>query len=74
MANRTRVWLVDDREENRKTFLERHGTEFDVRTFENPDQLMRGIQEEGPPDALLCGIFYYQDASEQEAVEERVEA
>jgi hypothetical protein len=73
MANRTRVWLVDDREENRRRFVERHGTEFEVRTFETPDQLMREIQKENPPDALLCDIFYYQDSQEREAVEARVD-
>ena len=73
MANRARVWLVDDREENRVKFIERHESEFDVRTFESPDQLMKEIQDKQPPDALLCDIFYYHDAREREEVEKRVE-
>lgn len=73
MADRTKVWLVDDREENRKNFAARHGAEFDVRTFDGPDQLRKAIQNARPPDALLCDIFYYRDAGEREAVEKRVE-
>lgn len=73
MANRTRVWLVDDREENRTRFVERHGNEFEVTTFENPDQLIGAIKGQRQPDALLCDIFYYQDAGQREAVEARVD-
>jgi len=73
MAKRLRVWLVDDRDKNRRKFIERHGNEFDVKTFETPDQLLSAIGEESRPDALLCDIFYYQDAGQREEVETRVE-
>src|SRR5438128_5245089 len=33
---RFRVWLVDDREQNRKTFKETHAAEFEIKTFDNP--------------------------------------
>jgi CheY-like chemotaxis protein len=68
-----RVWLVDDLEENRARFVERHKAEFDVKTFGSPDSLLDAIGKEGPPDALLCDIFFYPDAAEREQVERRVE-
>jgi len=59
MTNRAKpkVWVVDDREENRTRFSDRHSAEFDVRTFENPDQLRYAISADRP-DALLCDIFF----------------
>jgi CheY-like chemotaxis protein len=74
MANRarSRVWLVDDRKENRDRFVERHGSEFDVRTFESPDSLISAIAKDHRPDALLCDIFFYSDPGQREKVEERV--
>ncbi|MBZ5619953.1 MAG: hypothetical protein LAQ69_14710 [Acidobacteriia bacterium] len=74
MANRasSRVWLVDDRKENRDRFVERHGSEFDVRTFESPDSLISAIAKDHRPDALLCDIFFYSDPGQREEVEERV--
>ena len=61
MANQARsgVWLVDDRKENRDRFLERHGSEFDIMTFESPDSLISAIAKDHQPDALLCNIFLF---------------
>jgi CheY-like chemotaxis protein len=56
-----KVWVVDDREENRTRFSDSHSAEFDVTTFENPDQLLRAIRTDRP-DALLCDIFFYANA------------
>ena len=74
MANRarSRVRLVDDRKENRDRFVERHGSEFDVETFESPDSLISEIAKDRRPDALLCDIFFYTDPGRREEVEERV--
>jgi DNA-binding NtrC family response regulator len=69
--NRAKVWLVDDREENRTRFAERHGAAFEIGTFEDPDQLLTAIRNEHP-DALLCDIFFFQDPVEREAKEARV--
>jgi CheY-like chemotaxis protein len=73
MANRarSRVWLVDDSSENRDRFVKRHGSEFDVRTFESPDSLISAIVKERP-DALLCDVFFYSDPAQREDVEARV--
>jgi CheY-like chemotaxis protein len=68
----SKVWLVDDRQENREQFTDRHKSEFQVRTFASPDQVMEAIKREPPPDALLCDIFYYEDADEREKVEAQV--
>lgn len=70
---RARVWLVDDLERNRDQFVERHGSEFDVKTFDSPDTLISSIAKEGPPDALLCDIFFYSDPDQREKAEARVE-
>lgn len=74
MANRVKpkVWLVDDRQENRDGFSERHRSEFDVRTFESPDSLLGAISGDERPDALLCDIFFYPDPTQREEVEERI--
>jgi len=74
MANRLRprIWLVDDREENRDDFVARHEREFEVRTFESPDLLLSVISNEERPDALLCDIFFYSDPVQREHVEERI--
>jgi CheY-like chemotaxis protein len=74
MANpaKSRVWMVDDLQANRDAFTERHSAEFDVRTFEGPDQLLDALATETPPDALVCDIFYYQDAAKGEEAERRV--
>ncbi len=74
MAKRIRVWLVDDRDVNRKNFVDRHANEFDVKTFETPDQVLAAFQQESPPDALLCDIFFYPDSKQREEVEKRVES
>ncbi len=66
------MWLVDDRQENRDRFVERHGSEFDVKTFDSPDSLISAIVKERPPDALLCDIFFYSDPDQREEVEARV--
>src|SRR5260370_2052272 len=73
MTNRAKpkVWVVDDREENRTRFSQSHSAEFDVTTFENPDQLLRAIRTDRP-DALLCDIFFYANAEDREAKEARV--
>ncbi len=75
MANRARskVWLVDDRSENRDRFVERHGSEFDVRTFESPDSLISAIAKEHP-DALLCDTSFstLRDPGQRESVEASV--
>jgi CheY-like chemotaxis protein len=73
MVKRLKVWLVDDREANRKTFVDRHANEFEVNVFETPDQVLTAFQQEDPPDALLCDIFFYPDAGQREDVEKRVE-
>ncbi len=52
-------------------FVERHGAEFEVRTFETPDQVLAAIRDE-VPDALLCDIFFYRSPEDREAKEARV--
>jgi hypothetical protein len=72
LSSRYEVWLVDDREENRTSFKQRHGTEWDVRTFERPDDVLTTLRGGSSPDALVCDIYFYDDPSKREEVEELV--
>lgn len=53
-----RVWFVDDLESRRNDFKERHGKDFDLTLFETPDEVLRALDEQSPPDALLCDIYF----------------
>lgn len=70
---RDRVWVVDDREENRRRFKELHGQDFDVEVFETPDDVLRALKERRPrPDALLCDIYFYRDQKQGDEAERLV--
>lgn len=66
---RSRVWLVDDREENRNNFKQKHQGFFEIETFESTDQVLRAIEEGRKPDALLCDIYFIEDPERREEVE-----
>ena len=70
MPSKHRVWLVDDREENRRAFEQKHRTEWEVRTFEQPDDVLAALSQEAHPNALLCDIYFYADAEKREEIEE----
>jgi hypothetical protein len=53
-----RVWLVDDREENRKKFS---------------DKVMEALKSGEPPDALVSDVYFYADEVRREEVERLVE-
>jgi CheY-like chemotaxis protein len=67
-----RVWFVDDLPSNRKRFEENHRDDFAVRTFERPSEVLDAIQRDGPPDALLCDIYFYDTVSQAEQIEAKV--
>ena len=71
-ARRPRVWLVDDRAENRERFKKDHGAYFDVDVFETPDEVLKALAERPRPDALLCDIYFYPDARQGDDAERRV--
>jgi CheY-like chemotaxis protein len=73
LKRRYRVWLVDDREINRKEFLRDLGGGFDVTVFESPNAVLRALDTCERPDALLCDIYFYDDPEKREAIESRVE-
>lgn len=73
MPSKYRVWLVDDREENRRTFEERHRAEWEVRTFDQPDAVLAALKEGRSPNALLCDIYFYNDPQRREEIEKLVE-
>jgi hypothetical protein len=69
VSSRYQVWLVDDREENRRNFEQRHEADWDVKTFERPDDVLAALSGGLAPDALVCDIYYYDDPVKREAVE-----
>ena len=71
-SGRFRVWLVDDREENRRDFKERHKGVFELELFENPEAVLRAIEDGRKPDALLCDIYFIEDPVFREEVEAKV--
>lgn len=73
MAARKRVWFVDDREENRTAFAQNHGTVWDVRTFEDPNSLLKALGKGKHPDALLSDIYFYDNSKRREEVEKLVQ-
>ena len=69
-----RVWFVDDLPSNRTRFEENHKDDFAVKTFEKPSDVIDAIRLDGPPDALLCDIYFYDTVSRAEEIEARVSA
>jgi len=71
LKSRYRVWLVDDREINRKSFERDHGENFEVTTFETPTAVIRALETRKAPDALLCDLYFYADPDKREEIEHR---
>ncbi len=66
---RPRVWLVDDRKQNRDEFRSNHAAEFEIELFSEPDEVLRAIRDGRRPDALLSDIYFYKDERQREEVE-----
>ena len=71
---RHRVWFVDDLPSNREKFETDHREDFSVRTFEKPVDVLDAIRRDGPPDALLCDIYFYDTVDEAIEIESKVSA
>ena len=71
-SRRFRVWLVDDREENRRSFQERHKGAFEIELFETPEEVLQAIEDGRKPDALLCDIYFIEDPTIREETEATV--
>lgn len=59
MTEKRKVWLVDDLPENLERFRSNHKSHFDIETFSNPGAVLRRINNNEYPDALLCDVFFY---------------
>jgi hypothetical protein len=70
-ANYT-VWLVDDLSKNRSDFERNHATDFNVKTFESPVEVLSRIHNKEYPDALLVDVFFYDTPERAQQVEEEV--
>jgi len=70
--HRFRVWLVDDREQNRTDFYDAQKHHFDIETFSTTGELLDALKS-GVPDALLCDIYFYEDPVQREQIEQWVQ-
>ncbi|MCI0401590.1 MAG: hypothetical protein L0Z68_09925 [Gammaproteobacteria bacterium] len=66
------VWFVDDLSSNRERFRESHKDAFIVTTFRDPAEVLDELAQSGPPNALLCDIYFYQTEEEAKIIEERI--
>lgn len=69
---RFRVWLVDDREQNRTAFYDAQKHHFDIETFSTTGEVLEALKS-GVPDALLCDIYFYDDPAQREQIEQWVQ-
>jgi hypothetical protein len=66
------VWLVDDLPKNRNDFEKNHATDFNVKTFANPAEVLSRIHKKEYPDALLVDVFFYDSQDQAQKVESEV--
>ena len=68
---RFRVWLVDNSQQNRTDFYDGQKHHFDVETFSTPAELLDALRSR-VPDALLCDVYFYDDPTKREQLDECV--
>ena len=67
------VWLVDDLPANRKAFEQAHGQAFNIKTFSDPLEVLRRLNMNEHPDALLCDVFIYDPVEKAQEIEKRID-
>ena len=73
MAQKPKVWFVDDLPRNRKAFKTHHKGHFSITLFSKPGAVLERIRNREYPDALLCDVFFYETVSEAERIEKQIE-
>jgi hypothetical protein len=63
---------VDDLPENRRNFEINHASDFNVKTFEKPSDVLSCIRNQEYPDALLIDVFFYENVERARYVENEV--
>jgi transcriptional regulator with XRE-family HTH domain len=59
------IWFVDDLKSNLQRFENRHLlSDFKVRTFGEPDEVMAALDAGEHPDALLIDVFFYESKTD----------
>ncbi|OGD78106.1 MAG: hypothetical protein A2Y64_02780 [Candidatus Coatesbacteria bacterium RBG_13_66_14] len=61
LAERLKVWFVDDERERHEEFDRRHGARYDVRHFLRPDEVLAALENGDKPDLLLSDIFFLRE-------------
>jgi len=69
LADRLKVWFVDDEQERHAEFDRRHGARYDVRHFRRPDEVLAALENGEKPDLLLSDIFFLREGCEDRAAE-----
>jgi hypothetical protein len=72
MTSKYTVWLVDDLAKNRRDFETNHASDFDVKTFAKPSEVLSRISRGECPDALLIDVFFYDTEEQAQKAEEDV--
>ena len=73
MAQKPKVWFVDDLPRNLERFEANHQKHFDIRTFSKTREVLKLIQRGKRPDALLCDVFFYDSVEDAERVEAEID-
>jgi hypothetical protein len=71
MKKKLKVWFVDDLEENLNTFKNAHGSTWDVKLFNNIEDVLENLKTE-KPDALLVDLFFYETHQKSKEIEEKI--
>jgi CheY-like chemotaxis protein len=69
LADRLKVWFVDDEDERHAEFDRRHGARYDVRHFNRPDEVLAALENGDKPDLLLSDVFFLREDAGDRAVE-----
>ena len=69
MADRLKVWFVDDEQERHAEFDRRHGARYDVRHFNRPVEVLAALENGDKPDLLLSDVFFLREDAGDRAAE-----
>jgi hypothetical protein len=72
MTSRYTVWFVDDLPKNLRDFETNHASDFNIKTFAKPSEVLSRIRNKEYPHALLIDVFFYETAERAQEVENEV--
>jgi CheY-like chemotaxis protein len=69
LADRLKVWLVDDEQERHAELDRRHGERYDIRHFHRPEEVVEALENGEKPDVLLSDVFFLKGNQKERADE-----